>query len=120
MADLVTIVDPPRMNLLGLLLGNIIQRNLDDQAKLARFNKLAGAVEVHAGEMCVTLSFGEGQLRVSRDPVERPRATVSGSMNALMGMALGGGMVGPWLMGHIKTRGSLWLLLQLKPLLAAE
>ena len=116
----VTIDDPPRMNLLGLLLANIIQRNLTDEAKLKRFQSMSGALEVHAGQMCVTLLFKDGGMKVSRDTVDSPRATVSGSMNALLGLALGGGMVLPWLAGRIKTRGNLFMLLKLKPLLAAE
>ena len=116
----VTIDDPPRMNLLGLLLGNIIQRNLDDEARLRRFQKMSGALEVHAGEMCVTLTFAEGKMTVSRGPADKPKATVSGAMDALLGMALGGGMVWPWLAGRIKTSGNLLMLLNLKPLLATE
>ncbi len=116
----VTINDPPTMNLLGLLLANIIQRNLDNEAKLKRFQSMSGALEVHAGQMCVTLTFADGHMTVSRGPADSPRATVSGAMDTLLGLALGGGMVGPWLAGRIKTRGNLFMLLKLKPLLAAE
>ena len=116
----VTIDDPPSMNLLGLLLANIIQRNLQDPGKLKKLQSMSGALEVHAGQMCVTLLFEGGGMKVSRQTAKKPRATVSGSMETLMGLALGGGMVGPWLAGRIKTRGNLFMLLKLKPLLAAE
>lgn len=116
----VIINDPPTMNLLGLLLGNIIERNLAHEAKLRKFQKLSGALEVHAGEMCVTLTFADDKMTVSRGPADKPKATVSGAMDALLGMALGGGMVLPWLAGRIKTRGNLFMLLALKPLLATE
>ncbi len=116
----VTINDPPTMNLLGLLLANIIQRNLSDEAKLRRFQKLSGDLEVHAGEMCVTLTFADGKMTVFRGPADKPKAVVSGAMDSLLGLALGGGMVLPWLAGRIKTRGNLLMLLALKPLLATE
>jgi hypothetical protein len=113
----VTIDDPPRMNLLGLILGGIIERNLEDPAKRGRFDKLAASVVVRAGEMAVTLAFDRGALVISRGAGENPKAQVNGSLSALMGLSLGGGMVGPWLAGRLKTRGSLLLLLKLKPLL---
>jgi hypothetical protein len=115
--DRVTIDDPPRMNLLGLILAGIIERNLEDQAKLQRFEKLDAEVVVKAGEMAVTLRFEKGQLTVSRGVAEKPRAQVAGSLDALMALSLGGGMVGPWLAGRLKTRGSLLLLLGLRRLL---
>ena len=34
-----------------------------------------------------------------------------------MNLALGGGMVGPWLAGRLKTRGSLLLLLKMRRIL---
>lgn len=116
----VTINDPPSMNLLGLLLANIIERNLEDPGKLKKMQSMSGALEVHAGQMCVTLLFEDGGMKVSREIQDSPRATVSGSMDTLMGLALGGGMVGPWLAGRIKTRGNLLMLLKLKPLLATQ
>jgi len=115
--DRVTIDDPPRMNLLGLILAGIIERNLEDQEKRQRFEKLDAEVVVRAGEMAVTLRFGGGRLVVSRGASERPRAQVAGSLDALMALSLGGGMVGPWLAGRLKTRGSLLLLLRLRRLL---
>ncbi len=120
MADLVTVDDPRRMSLLGLLLANIIERNLEQEDNRQRLGKLCGAVEVTAGEMKVNLCFADGKLTVARDVQERPRAAVSGSMSSLMGVALGRGMVGPWLTGQLKTRGNLLMLLRLLPLLATD
>lgn len=116
----VTIEDPPRMNLLGLMLAHILERNLAHPRLKQRAARLSGEVAVQAGQMAVTLSFERGAVTVRRGAVERPRAAVRGSMADLLGLALGGGMVGPWLAGRLKTRGSLLLLLRLKPLLAAD
>lgn len=108
------------MSLLGLLLGSIIQRNLADADKLKRFAGINGAVEVHAGQMVVTLHFEGGKLTISRGAADSPRATVRGSLQTLMGLSLGSGMVGPWLSGRLKAQGSLLMLLKLKPLLAVS
>ena len=113
----VVVDDPARMNLLGLILAGIIERNLQDAAALRRFQGIEADVVVQAGQMVVTLHFQRGHLRVARGEVQRPRARVAGSLDALMSLSLGGGMVGPWLSGRLKTRGSLLLLLRLRRLL---
>jgi len=117
--DRVIIDDPPRMNLLGLILANIIERNLSQPLLLERFQKLSGSLNVQAREMRVSLTFEGGKLVVSRDMAETPRAAVSGGLDSLMNLSLGGGMVGPWLTGRLKTRGNLFFLLKIKPLLVA-
>lgn len=113
----VTIHDPPTMNLLGLLLGSIIQRNLSDEDKRRRFQKLAADIVVQAGEMSVALRFDRGRLVITREAVDRPGARVRGTLDELMKLSLGGGIVGPWLAGRLKTGGNPFLLLKLRPLL---
>lgn len=108
------------MSLLGLILASVIQRNCEKEQNLARLSRLKGAVEVTAGEMVVTLCFSEGKLTVTRGPDDKARAAVSGSLDSLMGVALGQGMVGPWLAGKLKTRGNLFMLLKMLPLMTAD
>ncbi len=120
MADLVTVDDPERMSLLGLILASIIRRNLEHEENLARLKRLDGAVAVTAGEMQVTLRFADGALTVTRAQEDKPRAAVSGTMDSLMGVSLGQGMVGPWLAGKLKTRGNLLFLLKMLPLMTAD
>jgi hypothetical protein len=117
--ETVTIEDPPRMNLLGLILASVLERNLRDEAKRRRCEKLAGNVVVTAGEMTITLKFEGGGVSVARGASEPARAQVRGSLDALMDLSLGGGMVGPWLAGRLKTRGSLLMLLKMRPLIQA-
>jgi len=114
----VSIEDPRRMNLLGLILADIFDRALHDPDKQRRYRKLVpSVVVVRAGEMAVTLHFEQQTLQVSRGAAEQFRARVEGPLDALLALSLGGGMVGPWLAGRLKTRGSLLLLLRLRPLL---
>lgn len=115
----VVIQQPERMNLLGLILGGIIERNLEHERHRRTFQRLGGEVEVRAGGMLVTMAFDAGRLTIRRGGAERPRARVGGSLDALMQLSLGGGMVGPWLSGKLKTGGSLLLLLRMRPLLQA-
>lgn len=120
MAELVTVEDPTRMSLLGLILASIIERNCEREENLARLAKLSGAVQVTAGEMVVTLRFDQGHLTVIRGPDDKARASVSGTMDSLMGVALGKGMVGPWLAGRLKVSGNLFMLLKMLPLMSAD
>ena len=114
---LVTIDDPARMNLLGLILGSVLDRNLGRPELAKRAAKLSAEVAVQAGEMAVPLVFRGGEVLVRRGASERPRAAVQGSLGALTKLALGGGLVGPVLRGRLKPRGSLLLLLKLRKLL---
>lgn len=115
---LVTIDDPPRMNLLGLMLGNLIERNLAAHEPLRRrLARLKGTVAVQAGEMRVTLCFGGGALAIRRGADPSARASIAGSMDTLLGLAQGRGMIGPVLAGRLKPRGNLLFLLRVKPLL---
>jgi len=72
---------------------------------------------VQASGMVVTLGFEPDVLRVTRGAAERFRSRVEGSLDTLMALSLGGPMVGPWVAGRLKTRGSLLLLFKLRPLL---
>lgn len=116
----VVIDDPPTMSLLGLLLGNMLERQVIKAEHQRRLARLRGDVLVEVGEMAITLRFGDGALTVLRGAREKPRARVRGSMDALLGIALGGSMVGPWLSGAIKTKGNLFLLLRMIPLLRVD
>jgi len=115
----VVIDDPPTMNLLGLLLGSIIERQAETEASRKRLDKLKGALVVEAGQMVISMTFAGGRVIISRGAVDKPRARVMGTMQSLMGISLGGGMVGPWLAGHIKTQGNLFMLLRVLPLMRA-
>ena len=113
----VVIDDPPTMSLLGLLLGSIIERQAATPEAQRRLAKLKGTVVAEAGQMTISMAFEGGRVTISRGAAEKPRARVKGSMDALMKIALGGGMVGPFLAGRIKAKGSLGMLLKVLPLM---
>lgn len=115
--SLVIVEDPPNMNLLGLLLGSILERQAEKPASQKRLAKLKGTVVVEVGQMAISLAFAKGQVTISRGAATKPRARIRGSMDTLMNISLGRGMVGPWLRGRIKTRGNLPMLLRMLPLM---
>ena len=89
-----------------------------------RWDRLFAAVgelpaQAH-GTTVIGLRFADGALTVTRAQEDKPRAAVSGTMDSLMGVSLGQGMVGPWLAGKLKTRGNLLFLLKMLPLMTAD
>jgi hypothetical protein len=113
----VTVEEPATMNLLGLLLRSILERNLAQPAIAARATRLRGAVAVRGGQMRVTLRFEEQGITISRTPAPRPRARVEGSLAGFLDVALGRSLVGAWLGRRVSAKGNLFFLLRMLPLL---
>ena len=108
---------PETQNLLGLLLQNMLEANLSDDATHDRVRKVRSDVQVQAGQMVVTLRLDGGRLTIISGPTDAPKARVSDGMATFLSVARGSGFVGPVLSGRIKVGGNLLLLLKLMPLL---
>ena len=117
MAAAVVVDTPETMNLLGLLLRSILERNLADPAKAARAARLRGEIAVRGGRMRVTLKFAAGDITITRAASARPRARVEGSLTAFLGVAQGKGLASAWLSGRLSAKGNLLFLLKILPLL---
>ena len=114
--ETVEIEKPRRMNLLGLMLGDVLTRSVARRGPDG-LGGLAGDVVVEAGRMAITLRFEEGRVLVKRGAKESARARLSGSLNTLLNMALGGGMVWPLLTRRLRIGGNPFVLLKLRSLL---
>ena len=84
------------------------------------FAKMKGTVLVGASKMKVTMDFTGEDLVMSVGKKGKPGARVAGSMDTLLGVALGKGMVGPVLSGKLKIGGKAWRLLRMLKLMKAE
>lgn len=115
----VVVEEPEAANLLCLMMRDLLARNLADESIYERVRDMEGDVHVQAGDMVVTMRFGEGKLRIISGKVEKPGARVVGSMGALLSVVTGGGMVGPLLSGAIRIGGNPFLLLKVLPLIRA-
>lgn len=107
------------MNLLGLLLAQVIGRNLATETGARRSRALRGAVGVTAGKMSITLRFGNGPLTMARGLDGRLDAAVRGGLDGLLQVSLGRSVVGAFLGGAVRFSGNPLLLLRLVPLLRA-
>ena len=108
---------PERMCLLGLLMKGVLEGNLAQPDKAHGARKLRGDVFVQAGRMEVTLRFREGGVLIRNEASRAPRARVRGSMQALLGMVTGGGLVWPVLSGQVRVRSNPFFLLAILPLI---
>lgn len=113
----VAVEEPQRMNLLGLLLANVMERALEDPRTQRKCAPLKGGIQVRAGRMEVRIRFNEGRVEVLRASEDRPRASVSGDLSTLADVTLGGGVVRHYLRRRLKVGGNLYFLLRTLPLL---
>ena len=117
----VTVVDPERMNLLGLMLRSVIDRRLANPmtARLTQF--LRGDIVVNASGMEVTLRFMKGRVEITREPpAKKPVCEIRGSLAGMLDAALGRNRVRRFMSGELRPRGRPLPLLQLLLLLTGK
>jgi hypothetical protein len=113
-------VDKQQMNILGLMIGGIIETNLrrPEMASLAR--ELKGNVGVTAGKMSVTLSFEDGVVTLTRGLRKRLRASARGTLDGLLQISLGKGAIRSFLAGDLSFSGNPFFMLRILPLIRVE
>ena len=114
------IFDRERMSLLGLMIGGIIERGLDNPAKAALVGRLKGKLGVTAGRMSLTLEFDRRSVIVRRGLDLPLKATIRGSLGALLGVSLGQGIVGSFVSGDIGLSGNPLFALKTLPLFRVD
>jgi hypothetical protein len=102
----VIVVEPERMNLLGLMLQSVLTRRLSGKRALAHAAALSGDVLIEASGMQVTLRFTREGIRVTREASAHPRASVRGKLTALLDAALGRHRVRSVLKRELSVSGS--------------
>ena len=113
----VILVEPERMNLLGLMLGSLLGRRLGDARARRHARRLGGQVWVQAGEMQVTLGFTEAGIQIRKGRAPGPlAASIRGTLTALLDAARGRRRVVHVLRGELIAWGwptTLWHMLSL-------
>jgi ubiquinone biosynthesis protein UbiJ len=114
-----TIVEPERMSLLGLMLGGILRHNVARPELARRVSGLRGRLGVQGGKMRITLGFGDDGISITRG-IEGPvDARVAGSLHSLLAVSLGRSALGLVLGRSISIRGNPFFALKVLPLFAA-
>jgi len=109
--------NPASLNLLGLFVRDLVERNLAHPQAAARARRLRGRVALKAGRMAVTLCFRDGEVALERGAAGRANAAVEGNLAAFLRLGLGQNPVQAVLTRQVRVRGNLWLLLRMMPLL---
>ena len=78
-----------------------------------------GDIQVQAGKMIVTLSFGKGRLTIVKGPSARAQAWVRGSMTGMLNLVTATDLVRPFALRQVHFGGNLLLLLRVLPLVVA-
>lgn len=111
----VTIRDPDRMSLPGLLAAGLLERRLGATGARVR---LRGDVLLDVGGAAVTLRFGDDAIEVTREPAVDPIAEIHGGYAAFVELATGRPLRA--LRGGMRVRARPGVLLSLLPLLRAS
>ena len=84
----INIADEERMNLLGLLLKRMIEKNLNDTINLKKLNNKK--IFIQAGKMKVTLNISDDNIEIKRvTAIAKSNAKIRGSFDAFIRIATG-------------------------------
>lgn len=111
----VVLENPETMNLLGLILKVILERNLQEGMIADLVANTRGNLALGAGPMKATLKFEGERVVVQRDWREPSRAKVAASLDTFLAIGLGKYPILPFLLGRISLGGNLLWLLKLMP-----
>ena len=111
--------DPSAMNLLGLILKHLLERNLEDAGKAAAARRMNCVVGVKGGKMGVTIIFRKGEIILERGFPTRANSRITGTLDALLQVAVTRNYIAPFLAGRLKIGGNPFPLLRLMSLLVA-
>ncbi len=114
-----TIADPERMSLLGHMLGGILETNLARREAASLARRLRGSLGVTAGNMSVTLAFGERGVTITRGLSAGLKACIRGSLDGLLQVSLGKGPMRAFLAGDVSFSGNPFFALKILPLFRA-
>ena len=112
--------DRDEMNIIGLMIGRIIERNLSNSKGAAQARKLKGRLGVQAGRMSLTLDFEGGRVVVLRGLEGPVKASIKGSLSSLMHISLGKGPIRAFLAGEVSIRGNPFFAFKALPLVLAD
>ena len=113
----VVLKDPESMNLMGLFLKTILERNMENASKAAVIQNMRATIDVKGGKMGVSLIIDRGTITIERGSPQRSNSRIAGTLDSMLSICTGGSYVAPVLSGKVKIGGNPFLLLRLLSLL---
>ena len=114
------IVEPERMNLLGLMMGDVVEANLKTPHGESLAAGLSGKLGVTAGRMKITLHFKRGDISMTRGHAPSLTAAVRGSLDGLLQVSLGRGPLKAFFAGDVTFSGNPFFVLKVLPLVRVQ
>ena len=95
-----------QMNLLGLMVGNILENKIEKGEDIKALSNISGNVGVSVGNQDICLSFNRGTVKISRQIPRNLSAKVSGPMKEFLDVSIGKNPVIPFFKGKFKIKGN--------------
>lgn len=111
------IENPEEMNLLGLILANIIGKNLKKTSVKDLLSNTKSTIDIQAGKMGACIMINNGLLTIRRGLSGKADAWVKGGMSAFIDLGMRRRMLQRFLKGDVKIGGNIFKLLPLLRLL---
>ena len=119
MSPTIEIENIDHINLLGLMIGRMIERNLAIPSTARKIASLKGSIGITAGKMTVTVEFQSGKIRVRNGLISPLRSSIQGSLSELLKVSLGKNPAVSLLGGGVKIKGNPLFALKIMPLIRA-
>lgn len=119
----VKVKEGEELNGLGMMLTEIIDKNLQDPKKYKATEKLKGGVVIKesASGVAVTIYFREGEIKIQNNAIEKPSACMEAGFENLA--YISSGQISPimaLLARKMKAKGNLLMLMKIAPLLVLK
>lgn len=113
MMNEIKIVDKENANIMTLMIGRMIERNLQHEKTSEKIKNVNAVIALFCGKMSATLIIENGNVTLKSGAAQNPSATVEGSLKDFISLGAGKSFIFPVLTRGLKIRGNALHLLPL-------
>lgn len=116
----IKIVDKEKANIMTLMLGRMIERNLQDGKTAGKIKNVNAVITLLCGKMSATLLLENGNITIQSGAAQNPSATVEGNLKDFISLGTGKSFIFPVLTRGLKIHGNALHLLPLLHLFKSQ
>ena len=113
MMNEIKIVDKEKANIMTLMLGRMIERNLQHEKTAGKIKNANAVITLFCGKMSATLLLENGNVTIKSGAAQNPSATVEGNLTDFISLGTGKSFILPVLTRGLKIHGNALHLLPL-------
>ena len=113
----VIILQKEKMPIFGLIIGSVLEKNLEDPKKEKKTRSIRGVIGIQAGKMKIALNFDQENITIHPGWSGKINARCRGTLEAFVSLGLGKNPIIPLLKRKMSMGGNLFLLYKLIPIL---